>query len=165
MALGHTIVHLPQRRHPWSIVTASCSFPFCRARIALRTLVFTNLPAVQLAVQLPQAIHLSTSGSISTSLANFSVSVLSKSILELGLRVKPNFPIICCFYLWFPIICFFLQSGNCGLRGLLHGLRANCREESLDLCRRRQRKLPACCSSEGRKFHLLSQRIRHFLRF
>ena len=90
MPRGHTIVHLPQSRHPWSRSRASDSLPFWRARIALRRLVFTNLPAVQLAVQLPQAIHLSTSGSMVAREANFVVSALSRSILELGLRVYPN---------------------------------------------------------------------------
>ena len=58
--------------------------------MALRRLVLANLPAVQLAVQLPQAMHLSTSGSMVAREANFVVSALSRSILELGLRVYPN---------------------------------------------------------------------------
>ena len=55
--------------------------------MALRRLVLANCPAVQLAEQLPQDIHLSTSGSMVARAANFFKSVLSRSILELGERV------------------------------------------------------------------------------
>lgn len=151
IARGHTIVHLPQSRHPLSRFTACCCFPFCRARIALRTLVLVNLPAVQLAVQLPQAIHLSTSGSAFTSSANFSLQALSRSILELGFRVNPNFS-----------ITWFCSLHNCGLQVLQKRPHSNCREEFLDLCMLLQRKLRVSGCAEAAECCPGFQRNRHF---
>lgn len=135
-------MHFPHKRHPLSKARASSSLPFWSLNIALLTLVPTNFPAVQLAVQLPHAIHLSTSGSSVASLENFSVSVLSRSILELGLRVKPNFSMMS--------ICF-PYLGSCGLQGLLRVLHAGYREEFWDLYMLLPGILRVCRSSAGRR--------------
>lgn len=54
---------------------------------------FVKIPAVQLAVHEPQAIHLSTSGSRSINLFHFSLSLSSRLILELGVNEYPK-PVI-----------------------------------------------------------------------
>ena len=90
MPLGQTMVHLPHNMQWLNNLDASSLSPFWRERIALLRLVSSNAAAVQLAEQLPQAMHLRTSGSEVASWRNFSLSALSRLILELGFTPKPK---------------------------------------------------------------------------
>ena len=64
---GQTIVHLPQSMQRDSIRSTSSSRPRCRPRMTLRTLIPDQGAAVQVALQLPQPMHVSASGSSCTS--------------------------------------------------------------------------------------------------
>ncbi len=91
-ALGQTIQHFP---HSWQDARrprALSGWALCSSLMAERRLVGTNRPAVQTAVQLPQAMHLRTSGSTAANSSNFFLSKRSRLILELGTRPKPNLP-------------------------------------------------------------------------
>jgi hypothetical protein len=69
---------------------ASSSLPLCRQSSTFLTLIPENGAAVQVALQLPQAIHLLASGSIEHNCSNLLLSILSRSMVELADNLNPN---------------------------------------------------------------------------
>ena len=87
-------MHLPQNWQDFSIPRALSGWPLCMHSMASRRLVAEYFPAVQTAVQLPQDMHLRTSGSIEASSSYLALSKRSRFILELGTSPKPKSTII-----------------------------------------------------------------------
>ena len=92
MPLGHTMVHLPQSMQQESI--PDTSVPRCRPSMTLRMLIPEYCPAVQVALQLPHAMHVFMSGSSLSIFLYNERSALSRSMVELGESLNPN-SIIC----------------------------------------------------------------------
>ena len=86
------MVHLPQSMQHESM--PDTSVPRCSPRMTLRMLIPEKGPAVQVALQLPQAMHILMSGSI-LAISPYTWSpVLSRSMVELGESLNPK-SIIC----------------------------------------------------------------------
>lgn len=92
MPRGQTMMHLPHNMHFESIGLTSC--PRCSARITLRMLIPLNGAAVHVAEHEPQAIQVFTSGSVLHRRSYTEVSILSRSMVELLLSLKPKSAIL-----------------------------------------------------------------------
>ena len=88
--LGQTMKHFPQSIHLSNRSSACLSRPRLSSNITLRRFISVYFAAVQLAAQLPQAIHFLTSGSILQSLLYFVESNVSRLMAELLTKEYPK---------------------------------------------------------------------------